>query len=1089
MNISDRYKLWKKRKNNSYHHGGRIDVLIESYNNDTLSDEERTELLGILEERSNTPLPDFNRFSKEFMDNAITSGMDTYIYTGITDAETYEKKVWDRGHDTTMGQRQDDILGSINPDGVTGELIHEDYRLDGTTVDLAPVVTKTRQGFTAYTTKGEHMFDSYGNPVPTFKTREELNDWLKTEVYKDFGHPSYIKDQTHVNVPGCGDNMTCITSATNNTINMIKAWNIAIKDKNSPYYCPTCKPLSDGDLRGQSDDLLAMSHLKFWGVDGGYRPRDGEWWEGGEGKQKIWEKAGFKQNRMYERDFYTNFGEDDEELNPEAIVNFLQQQQYGNIMGVHGSHHGKDRYDTPGHAIQYMGGAFLTVKDNSGEYKRIPLNFDSKEAIQNSLNLLNRYKGEYDMKDIGFLAANDPTEFEPLQYFGENMQSMFSQGDYTDPGSRSIRFTTFQGGEGYQQNLNYLLDQQELYKNIYGDLGGTNWGTNYQSLGSNDLMVNAQKSQELIEKNRTDGLGEVEENEEVQEQTGWFGLEDMGITETLSEYWNRLTDFQRGAEVPRYEDGGYIKKDLKKFMNGLAKPPSYNHGGPHDPNIENNVRSQLYPVQIIQYPYGHSSMNSGHIESKILSTHEGNDVVLPLHLLHVENDGTIRSLKPGDPGTYVNAWVDGNRPVDFKRDPGDPDHDNIRSVIVNLTAAELEEYISGAHNTKKSSGGLSDKTTGIGNLLHQIIGQDMQIPLGDKGYNFITNNCGDHVCNSLNIDAKDTGKILELTTDPTNVFDYIINPDSGFNIQEGSIKGNRVDRGNFLVDPNLSLFDIHKDILRDLVEIEKKGYNYEDIAKWDMKTLQEKLPNVGNKLQDMLSSNLPSDMWEGIATNLINQINVENLVNTVLDPDNLSAIKSITEAVESGNLEGIDAGDAVKLYIESTGAGDVFDKLGWLGDYMKWKYSFMADAVQNTAEFVTDTYEGIGNIVSYIEDNIQMPLSDHEKRSDLSVGNRLWIDGKPSALLVRGEWTNRYGSIMIGQGSNSRYVWKSPTDPGRTLIPPVSEYSNKEEFKKMFIQNNPNLEMDQQEILNFIKNSLDYKNGGNVSNLQNKLFL
>ena len=60
MNISDRYKLWKNRKNNSYHHGGRIDVLIESYNNDTLSDEERIELLGILEERSNTPLPDIS---------------------------------------------------------------------------------------------------------------------------------------------------------------------------------------------------------------------------------------------------------------------------------------------------------------------------------------------------------------------------------------------------------------------------------------------------------------------------------------------------------------------------------------------------------------------------------------------------------------------------------------------------------------------------------------------------------------------------------------------------------------------------------------------------------------------------------------------------------------------------------------------------------------------------------------------------------------------------------------------------------------------------------------------------------------------
>jgi hypothetical protein len=483
MNLNKQYNKWKSLPK-SYENGGKagsklkntilggdIDDLIKKHQDGNISEKEILLLTQMLENYSNTPLPTFENFQKDFFSKSISSGTDFYLYTGLETEEDLATLGGDRfwGNRTLSTSKfnprdiltRDDItklqhnflVRDPGPDGILGT--GDDVQVYASDTDL--VNPKRIRNRNYITTEGESLFysDASGNivPVPDFGgDMVKRDNFLKKLAYNE----KKIYDKSHVNIAGCGDNMTCITAGTNMVQNSIEAWNKTILDPKSPYY-------GLPKIQGDTEIMSAMSHGKFWGPEA-----------------ERYKTSGFDQKNITRDDFLIEDSEGNMVFNPTALYDFFENEmQIGNIMGVGSRSYGDDRY--PGHAISYQGGVFYEDFDGN----KIPINFDTEkgrnEATAYFNNLMSQgYSANTILNSIGFLSSNDPTERRelgaPYQY-----TSTYGMVDFFQPGSGY--YTKFIGNKAYQGHIEELNKTEDLYKTIYTDLtkGESNWGRKHIS--------------------------------------------------------------------------------------------------------------------------------------------------------------------------------------------------------------------------------------------------------------------------------------------------------------------------------------------------------------------------------------------------------------------------------------------------------------------------------------------------------------------------------------------------------------------------------------------------------------------------------
>ena len=1093
MNLLQQYNN-QKNSSRSYANGtivsNDLENLISKYKEGTLSDNEKKLLMSQLQEVSQAPLATFENFQKQFYSNSIAQGTDFYLNTGYTTEEDIKEAPTSSGR--ILGQWPEDILSEedqkkIQQKGYVIEEVGTRGRLQQTFAKDTNLVEPSRIRGQFVTATGEQLF--YGSsgemwPVPDFGgDLDKRSDFLKKVAYNNM----VIYDKSHVNVAGCGDNMTCITASTNMLQNSIEAWNLAIKDKNSPYF-------GGAPINANTNKMSAMSHLKFWGDTGTVK---------GKQEEQNYKNAGFQQHTINRNDFLVEDGDGNMVLDPTALSNFFgNQMQIGNIMGIHSG-----PGDGPSHAISYQGGMFYNGRDG-----RIPLDFSTDKGRKHAENFIQTqidkgYNPDRIMSNIRFLASDDPTEYRkyglPYQYATWNLDDLFVT-DKSNKNFGNLFYTTFTGDQNYQNYLQGINDQNELYKTIYTDLSGKNLNT---------LSTDHQDS-DIIQSKRGDLIPVVSESEDdpiqEEEEESWWEWGERQIQEYIPDWW---PDFERGGNVPpSFKRGGTVGSgcpecDAKRLAQRMS-PPSFHHGGEHDNSLidlennayyndwndgiqiyeesisnleseiqknvnerasiprgniftkrgkrykearkelkdrnevlqtkldkeiifnENNIvsrdkwvndRTALYPVQLIVYPPGYSKMESGHIESRMLGNYNGNDInidalgwlgtMYPIRDQRLRGEGKTqeeinemwqRSLDLDNPvsaatdidghvfyqsATSVNSWFDGNREITY--DPNDQiyySNPNIRTAVLNLNHNQIQRYMNSAVTTTlPTSGGLNQEAregVGLGGLIAELSGEVSydedgtriytgNIPLGDAGYSFIDNNCADATCRAFGIDANETDRILGATTDPQEVFDYIINADQ-FNLVPGSLTGTKVQSfdefGNYIdnreayVEQGGELFGIPNFAWEDLLTLEQKGFTLDKLSEGTFGDIIENAPNIAKELQNRIEFGW--DWGEDVALNMLKSIEVSKLVDTFLDPNNTDRISGIANAIKTGDYSKIDGGDAFKTYIEST--DHPFNDMGLVGEYLKWRASLDIDIVQNVAEFGYDTYKNVVEPISYI---------------------------------------------------------------------------------------------------------------------------
>ena len=1107
MNLLQQYNN-QKNSSRSYANGtivsNDLENLISKYKEGTLSDNEKKLLMSQLQEISQTPLNTFESFQKDFYKTSISQGTDFYLNTGL---ET-NKELSEYSGRNPLGQRYESYNQFFPRDIITEEDItklkkgpnYQGFVMETDTKDREVQVFHDETDLIGprnvrrnryVTTEGEQLF--YYNKsgdlvsVPDFGgDQNKKGEFLKKLAYNGIR----VFDKTHVNIAGCGDNMTCITAGTNMTQNSIEAWNTAIGDENSPYYIEDKKQRKAAFINANTESMSAMSHLKFWGdlYSSSDQSRNAKL---ARQNQLFYEQAGFLQRSINRDDFFTETEGGDMILNPEAIVNFFDQEmQIGNIMGIHSG-----QGSGPGHAISYQGGLFY-----KGDRGNTPFDVTTLQGREHMMGYLQKQINDgVDPKDImknlQFLASNDYTEAgklgSPYQYRTQEFGDMFASDDYKSTYG-NMWYTNFQGNTDYQNYLKQLNKQDELYQTILTDLSGGESEFSRQSIDYQNII---QKTNRGFRGRRRMQEEDVNIEEDVEEE----GLIDRGynfLRNLVPGFIGEPEQEQGGIVPPSFKRGGTVGSgcpecDAKRLAQRMS-PPSFHHGGEHDnslidlennayynnwnQNIQNyatsisdleskiqwnkdvraslprfnkkrknlkkenkvlqaklddqiilseneikyrdkwvNDQTALYPVQLIVYPPGYSQMESGHIESRMLGNYNGNNInidalgwlgnitvgqfdgdlseeeIMALYKKSLDLDNPVTKATDIDgnvfyqSSTSVNSWYDGNREITY--DPNDQIHygdPNIRTAVLNLNHNQIQRYMNSAMDTNPTSGGLNQEAregVGLGGIIAELSGEVSydedgtriytgNIPIGDAGYSFIGNNCGDATCRAFGINPNETDRILGTTTDPQEVFDYIINADQ-FNLIPGSLTGTKIqgvdEAGNYIdnreayVAGGSELFSIPNYVLQDLLILEQKGFTLDKLSEGTLGDILKHTPNIGKELtENILNFN---DRWytaewqEDMALDAIKAIKVSNVVDLLLDPSNTDRISGIANAIKTGDYSKIDAGDMIEFYINSTKTGEIYDDLGIIGDYLMWEKKVLADFAQNTFDVGKGVYD------------------------------------------------------------------------------------------------------------------------------------
>jgi LysM repeat protein len=153
-----------------------------------------------------------------------------------------------------------------------------------------------------------------------------------------------------------------------------------------------------------------------------------------------------------------------------------------------------------------------------------------------------------------------------------------------------------------------------------------------------------------------------------------------------------------------------------------------------------------YPLEIIQYPLGYSSMPPGHIEAR---------------LLDIEN--LPEQYQNKDLMTYINRWIDsgGNKRVTYDADRHY--EEGVRTAIMNLSEADLENFMKQAQSFTE---GDQIDIPGTNRFLPTSFGGD------ESDYDLFSSNCATGVCLGLGYDESDY-ETLGITT-PQQVMDAIL---------------------------------------------------------------------------------------------------------------------------------------------------------------------------------------------------------------------------------------------------------------------------------------------------------------------------
>jgi hypothetical protein len=185
---------------------------------------------------------------------------------------------------------------------------------------------------------------------------------------------------------------------------------------------------------------------------------------------------------------------------------------------------------------------------------------------------------------------------------------------------------------------------------------------------------------------------------------------------------------QQEAQLDQIEE--QLRKSQKRQYGGMLS--DWQKGG-----------EKTYQVEVIKYPLGYQGMPPGHIESRILNVND-----LP--------------EKYKDQASYINAWITGNKKVQYNAD--DDYTDGVQTAILNLNESDLSTYMNTAQQTK--SGESTDMPELIG-------GSIPTAPGGEPGeYDFVNSNCADQTCRGLGYDESDY-ETLGVTT-PQQVFNNIL---------------------------------------------------------------------------------------------------------------------------------------------------------------------------------------------------------------------------------------------------------------------------------------------------------------------------
>ena len=180
-----------------------------------------------------------------------------------------------------------------------------------------------------------------------------------------------------------------------------------------------------------------------------------------------------------------------------------------------------------------------------------------------------------------------------------------------------------------------------------------------------------------------------------------------------------------------------------------------------------------YGIRVIQYPYGHDGMESGHIEA----------------VLYDKNtDEIVNKIPDTDFIGYINRWPnDGNREVTESKYKDD---ESVRVVDLALPEEAVRDFIGNAQNFLPSKRDQVHTNLGISNK------NDLPISAGSnpRRYDFLESNCATGICIGLNMDPDSPVNQTGGITDPNEVMDNILTTFSNYYDAEEDVKGDRTSR-------------------------------------------------------------------------------------------------------------------------------------------------------------------------------------------------------------------------------------------------------------------------------------------------------
>ena len=180
-----------------------------------------------------------------------------------------------------------------------------------------------------------------------------------------------------------------------------------------------------------------------------------------------------------------------------------------------------------------------------------------------------------------------------------------------------------------------------------------------------------------------------------------------------------------------------------------------------------------YGIRVIQYPYGHDGMESGHIEAVLYDK---------------DTDEIVNKIPDTDFIGYINRWPnDGNREVTESKYKDD---ESVRVVDLALPEEAVRDFIGNAQNFLPSKRDQVHTNLGISNK------NRLPISAGNnpRRYDFLESNCATGICIGLNMDPDSPVNQTGGITDPNEVMDNILTTFSNYYDAEEDVKGDRTSR-------------------------------------------------------------------------------------------------------------------------------------------------------------------------------------------------------------------------------------------------------------------------------------------------------